>query len=186
MGRRGKRQARIASVSTPTRITVSLRFRARMFRFCRQRRSTDAISGNVTAGLGDSSVARFATGELYRSFDRPTKFGFCCGIAVCNSDSLRSVILSEPVSSLREATAALRMTRKRILFLTSARWRYPPQTWQQQMPSDSSPETRTEEAHKWVSKTKSQATPAGCGAPARRFHRRRATPRAAGWEELID
>src|SRR6185437_13478797 len=57
MGRRGRRPARIASVSTPTRSTVTLRFRASRFRFCRQRKSTDAISGNVIVSLEYSSLA---------------------------------------------------------------------------------------------------------------------------------
>jgi len=76
MGRRGKRHARIASVSAPTRNTVSPRFRARSFRFCRQRKSTDAISGNVIVSLEYSSLAICEPAHYTARPSKPAAFGF--------------------------------------------------------------------------------------------------------------
>jgi hypothetical protein len=104
MGRRGKRHARIASVSTPTRITVSVRLRARILRFCRQRRSRDAISGNVTAGLGDSSLARFPIGALYRSSDQAGSCGKVSSWCSLCKNSL--LVIPKPALSARTLPAA--------------------------------------------------------------------------------
>jgi len=99
MGRRGKRHARIASVSAPTRNTVSPRFRARSFRFCRQRKSTDAISGNVIVSLEYSSLAICEPAHYTARPSKPAAFGFA---------SLRGLILSESVSSLAKRRGSRR------------------------------------------------------------------------------
>ena len=78
---------------------MSPRFRARSFRFCRQRKSTDAISGNVIVSLEYSSLAICEPAHYTARPSKPAAFGFA---------SLRGLILSESVSSLAKRRGSRR------------------------------------------------------------------------------